>query len=59
MLFEHLNIDREYYPVKLKISFKKGSIRTDIIDGKNLNIEDEFETIVLWDKLLDFPNDEI
>lgn len=59
ILFEHLNIDREYYPVKIKLSFKKGSIRTDIIDGRNLNIEDEFETIVMWDKLIDFPNDEI
>ena len=58
ILFDHLKPLLEGYPVKIKVSQKKGSIRYDVIDGKNLGIEREFSDLVNWDELNDFKMDD-
>ncbi len=47
---------RENICVKIKTSIKAGSTRIDIIDGKNLGIEQEFESFDIWTGLEDFDN---
>jgi hypothetical protein len=54
LLFSHITPLEENTFVKIKISQKPGSFRTDIIDGRNLGIEKDFEMIDLWKDLEDF-----
>ncbi len=56
LLFENINPMKEESVVKIKISSKAGSTRTDIIDGKGLGIEKEFEIFDLWEELETFEN---
>lgn len=56
LLFTHISPLHEGTFVKIKISEKPGSTRTDIIDGKGLGIEKDFEIISFWDDLKDFDN---
>jgi hypothetical protein len=55
-LFSHIYPLKEGCFVKLKISYKPGSVRTDIIDGKGLDIESDFEPFDIWDQLKEFDN---
>ncbi len=43
-------------PLKIKISVKAGSTRTDIIDGKGLGIEEEFKLFDDWNELNSYIN---
>ena len=58
VLFEHLLPLHINFPIKIKVSLKKGSSRTDIIDGRNLGIEREFNELVDWNSLNEFEMDE-
>jgi len=58
ILFDHLKPLSHEYPVKIKVSQKKGSIRYDVVDGKNLGIEREFSDLVNWEELNDFQLDD-
>ncbi len=56
LLFNHIFPLQSGTLVKIKISQKPGSTRTDIIDGKGLGIEKDFEIFNIWDQLKDFEN---
>jgi len=58
ILFDNILELRENSYVKVKISQKPGSIKTEIIDGKGLGIESDFYSNDIWDALEDFPNKE-
>lgn len=55
-LFTHISPLIEGAPLQIKISKKPGSVRTDIIDGKGLGIENDFEMFNDWAQLKDFEN---
>jgi hypothetical protein len=55
-MFDSIYPLKENTYVKIKISTKSGSMRTDIIDGKGLDIEKDFEIFDLWSGLEDFDN---
>lgn len=57
LLFQHIKPLQEGEFIKIKISQKPGTVRTDIIDGKGLGIKEEFEIINSWDELEDFKVD--
>lgn len=56
IMFDNVYPLKEGTTVCIKISTKKGSTRTDIIDGKGLGIEKEFETFDIWNELEGFEN---
>ncbi|GAA5522329.1 hypothetical protein LQ318_11315 [Aliifodinibius salicampi] len=58
-LLKHVqNLETDKY-LRVKISFKAGSMRYDVYDGKGLNINREaFEANQVWDSLNDFEIDE-
>jgi hypothetical protein len=58
-LTSHIKELEENSYLRVKISFKAGSMKYDIYDGKGLNINKEaFEAEDLWDSLEDFELDE-
>ena len=54
LLMSNINPLKVGAPLKIKISVKAGSTRTDIIDGKGLGIEDEFKLLDEWDELSNY-----
>ena len=56
LLFSHISQLQVGALMKIKISQKPGSTRTDIIDGKGLGIEKDFELFNIWDQLEEFDN---
>lgn len=57
ILFSNLPVLQIGKTVKIKINEKKGSFRIDIIDGSNTGIEQEFESMSIWDSLDNFEMD--
>ena len=58
-LINHINHLEPSKFLRVKISFKAGSMRYDIYDGRGLNInKDAFEANQIWDSLDDFKFDE-
>lgn len=58
-LLSHIQDLRPNTFLRVKISYKSGSMRYDIYDGKGLNIDTEaFSANKLWDSLKDFKFDD-
>lgn len=57
LLFNHIEPISVGQFVKIKISQKPGSTRTDIIDGKGLGIDKDFEMLDAWKDLENFEMD--